>query len=88
MQEGTTCEQRQESRREPNPNTLAGSGRDGTAPSPRWPNEVVITKVSNGFIVRIGCQTFVGKDWDDVSNGLDLYWIHPEKAEQLYLGKK
>ena len=88
MYEETVCEERQKSRREPTLKTLVGSGQGGIPPSSRWPNKVVITKVSNGFIVKIGCQTFVGMDWDDVSNGLDLYWVHPEKAEQLYLGKK
>jgi len=59
----------------------------GIASPNRWPNEVVITKVSNGFIVRIGCQTLVGKDWDEVSNGLDFYWVRPEEAERIYCKK-
>ena len=80
--EGTVCEERQESRREPDRNMGIG-----VAPQSRWPKDITISKVANGFIVHIGCQTLVGKDWDEVSNGLDLYWTHPEKAEQLYLGK-
>ena len=59
----------------------------GTATTSRWPNEVIITKIDNGFIVRVGCKTLVGKDWHEVSNGLNLYWIDPEAAEKLYLKK-
>ena len=79
---GTSRPEVNEERREPDQNSLVEAD-----PSNRFPNEVHITKVSNGFIVHVGCQTFVGRDWEEVSGGLDLYWIHPEKAEQLYLKK-
>ena len=70
-------------KREPNRASMSISH----APSSRWSNEAVITKVDNGFIVRIGCKTLIGRDWDEVSNGLDLYWVDPEAAEKLYLKK-
>lgn len=43
-----------------------------------------IRKVANGFIVEIGCQTFVSKDWTEVSLGLAEYWENPEKARRKY----
>ena len=49
-----------------------------------YPEEVDIKKVDNGFIVIIGCKTLVAKTWKEVSDGLDLYWKDPEKAEKKY----
>ena len=80
--EETACEDRQGTRREPNIGILVDGGPP--APGNRWPKDITISKVANGFIVHIGCKTLVGKDWGEVSNGLDLYWVHPEEAEKLY----
>ena len=77
-----------EERCEPNRNSLVGGGRVHMHPPvDRFPNEAVITKIDNGFIVKIGCKTLAGRDWEEVSNGLDLYWIDPAAAERLYLKK-
>jgi len=46
--------------------------------------KVKIEKVSNGFIVKVGCKTFVETTWDKVSKALDLYWKDPAKAEKRY----
>ena len=54
-------------------------------PSP-W-NAVNIEKVVNGFIVRVGCRTFVSKDWDEVNTALGEYWMAPETAKKKYLGE-
>jgi hypothetical protein len=49
---------------------------------------VQITKAENGFIVRVGCKTFVFMDWSMVSTALDLYWRDPKKAVELYLPQR
>lgn len=61
--------------------------RPPTAIERSYPKDVSVTKVDNGFIVRVGCKTFVGKDWDAVSNGLDVYFHDPAAAEKLYCKK-
>lgn len=48
-------------------------------PVPTCP-EVSIQKVQNGFIVHVGCKTFVSQSWDEVSEGLSDYYAHPAKA--------
>lgn len=48
------------------------------------PMDVNISKVSNGFIVNIGCKTLVAKIWKEVADGLELYWNDPKKAEEIY----
>ena len=50
----------------------------------KW-RPVVITKVENGFIVNIGCKTFVASSWAQVSDGLIDYWDDPATAEKKYL---
>jgi len=49
-----------------------------------YPVTVTIEQVENGFIVRVGCKTFIGGDWGYVANGLGLYFIDPEKARKQY----
>jgi len=50
--------------------------------------DVTIRKASNGFIVTVGCKTFVAKTWEEVSTGLKLYFNDPAAAEKKYLSKK
>lgn len=51
--------------------------------SNRW-RDVKICKVANGFILHIGCQTFVAKDWYEAYTGLGEYFSDPIKAEKKY----
>ena len=53
------------------------------APTPSY-NEVQIAKVSNGFIIRVGCKTFVSKTWDEAAVGLSLYFKDPNAARKQY----
>jgi len=46
--------------------------------------EVNIRKVANGFIVIIGCQTFVTKTWVEASEGLAEYYTDPVAAEKKF----
>jgi hypothetical protein len=46
--------------------------------------EVTTRKVANGFIVKIGCQTFVAKTWNEVSLGVAEYWKDPIAAERKF----
>lgn len=45
---------------------------------------VTIEKVENGFIVRIGCKTFVETLWSEVCKALALYWDDPKAAQRHY----
>jgi hypothetical protein len=51
---------------------------------PGFHQEVVISKVANGFVIRIGCKTFVAKSWAEVAGGLGEYWENPTQAEKKY----
>ncbi len=46
--------------------------------------EVRITKVTNGFIVSVGCKTFVAHSWQSVACALGEYWENPDKAQKKY----
>ena len=46
--------------------------------------KVRIEKVDNGFIVRVGCKTFVSESWDKAQKGLAEYWKDPAKAEKKW----
>lgn len=62
-------------------------GRGMTATQPEAPNpfrQVTVQKVANGFIVVVGCQTFVAKTWTEASNGLSEYYKDPAAAEKKY----
>ena len=54
------------------------------------PNEVAkfrhvgIDKVTNGFIIEIGCKEFVGTNWETVAKQLGEYWKDPVAAEKKY----
>ena len=47
-------------------------------------HEVIIRKVENGFIVNIGCKTFVSESWLEIFAGLEEYWNDPIAAERKY----
>jgi hypothetical protein len=49
--------------------------------------EIVIRKVNNGFIINVGCQTFVEKDWEQVNIKLMEYFTDPIAAEKKYVEK-
>ncbi len=56
----------------------------GTEIGGKW-HEVKIEKVTNGFIVKIGCKTFVATSWHDLSKKLGEYWADPKAAEKKYV---
>lgn len=45
---------------------------------------VGIKKADNGFIVRVGCKTFVETDWDKVQKALSEYWKDPLGAKRKW----
>ena len=47
--------------------------------------EVTIRKVTNGFIIHVGCKTFVSTRWGEVALGLGEYWTDPVAAERKYI---
>ena len=60
---------------------------DEPMPQPINPNshyKVIIEKVNNGFIVKIGCATFVSKEWNEIGQGLAEYWKDPRAAEKKF----
>lgn len=46
--------------------------------------QVNIRKVSNGFVLSIGCSEFVARTWTEASNGLAEYWLDPVGAQRKY----
>jgi hypothetical protein len=58
----------------------------GETPPSRVPTRerAVIRSVENGFILEIGCKTFVAKTWKEASDGLGEYWDDPIKAEKKF----
>lgn len=53
-----------------------------------YPSEIFINEVGNGFIVKIGCKTFVFETWQKAATAIGEYYKDPEKAEKKYLKKK
>lgn len=52
------------------------------------PYEVTIKQVNNGFIVNVGCQTFVFESIDKISGYMKEYFTKPsETIEKHYAGK-
>jgi len=49
--------------------------------------EVKITKAHNGWIVKVGCVTFVETSWKKICAALKEYWDDPVKAEKKYYKK-
>ena len=48
-------------------------------------HKVYIRKVENGFIIEVGCKTFVADTWAKVSKGLELYFRDPGTAYKEYI---
>ena len=46
--------------------------------------QVKIAKVTNGFIVEIGCKKFVAENWKSLAFKLEEYWKDPVAAEKKY----
>ena len=46
--------------------------------------DVHIQKVANGYVIKIGCATFVETSWDKVQKGIKEYFDDPEKAKKKY----
>lgn len=56
---------------------------------PIQPNhKIVLEKVANGFIAKVGCQTFVFETWEKLGQALHLYYTKPEEAVKKYMGGK
>jgi len=47
--------------------------------------DVTIKKVNGGFILTVGCQTFVEKTEKEMFKKLTEYWKDPEKTEKKYV---
>ena len=47
-------------------------------------HQVKIDRVTNGFIIEIGCKKFVHTDWDKLAKKLGEYWKDPVAAEKKY----
>jgi hypothetical protein len=43
------------------------------------------TNGDGGFIIDVGCKTFVAKTEKELFKGLSEYWADPEKAEKKYV---
>lgn len=54
-------------------------------PSYNYYEDVKISKVVNGFIVAVGCKTFVSTSWKEVYTKLGEYWDDPAAAEKKYV---
>lgn len=50
--------------------------------------ETRIQRVGNGWIVKVGCQTFVSTDWNEISMGLKEFYDDPKKAYEKWVVKK
>jgi hypothetical protein len=46
--------------------------------------DVIITKVANGFIVKVGCQSFVFNKIENVAEELIRYSKNPGEVEKEY----
>jgi hypothetical protein len=58
-----------------------------TVQTKKW-HTVTIDKVENGFIVKVGCKTFVDNYWSSITQRLSEYWDDPIAAENKYCGDK
>ena len=47
---------------------------------------VILKKVSNGFIIEVGCKTFVAVDLTDAFRGIAEYFDNPDAARKKYAG--
>ena len=46
--------------------------------------EVTIKQVENGYIIKVGCKTFIAKTWNEASTGIEHYFADPKGAEKVY----
>jgi hypothetical protein len=51
------------------------------------PNTVIIDKVLNGYIIKVGCQTVVFESLEVMVNELEKYFNDPRKLENEYIKK-
>lgn len=47
--------------------------------------DITITKVMNGYSVRVGCQTLVFESTDRMLKEIHAYCLHPDQVEQAYI---
>ena len=48
---------------------------------------VIIKKAVNGWIIAVGCKTFVATSWDFIQKELKLYFEDPIAAERKWMQK-
>jgi hypothetical protein len=51
-------------------------------------HEIKIKKVNRGFIVTVGCQTFVFEQEKELFTAISEYFKDPEKAKKKYINEK
>jgi hypothetical protein len=51
-------------------------------------HDISIKKVNRGFVVTVGCQTFVFEHDKDMFQAMRDYWKDPEAAEKKYVTDK
>jgi len=73
--------------REPDTPVVVDVGSDGVITRPPVWYKAIISKVENGFTIKVGCKTFVSESWIKASKALAEYWDDPEKAERKYAPK-
>lgn len=47
--------------------------------------DIKINEVANGFIAKVGCQTFVFSNLRDLMEALEMYFTNPDAATKKYL---
>lgn len=50
--------------------------------------EVRIRQVNNGFMVEVGCQTFVFESFEKMSKYMKMYFDNPQETTKLHYDKK
>jgi hypothetical protein len=52
-------------------------------------HEVLIIRVENRWIVKVGCKTFVSQRWSEISDWLERYYKDPKKVfDDFYNAQK
>ena len=46
--------------------------------------EINIRQVNNGFLVHVGCQTFVFESFEKLSKYLSMYFENPQETEEKH----
>lgn len=52
------------------------------------PSDIRITKVLNGYFVKVGCQTVVFESRSRMLSEIDRYYANPEAVEKEYRSKQ